>query len=122
MCHTLSDTIESLYIAQEISVLDAYGIHELAGDYIRQHERGGGVSPSDFQDLLIREFSISDYLIATIVLDGEIGNVEYEENDEGDEEQILSNLRSIDAIIWGKHQQHKTLAVTAYLRASAPAA
>jgi hypothetical protein len=116
MTFTLADTVEGLLIAHEISAKDAYGVHELAGNYHHEH-RNSGVSPSDFQDLLKREFGISDYLIATIVLDGEIGNVEYDEDNEEEAEQIVANLRAIDAILWGKHQQQKTLSLTTCLRA-----
>jgi hypothetical protein len=120
MTFTLSDTIESLLISHEISAKGAYDIHELAGDY-NYRRRNSGVAPSDFQDLLESKFGISDCLIATILLDGEIGNVEYDEDDEEESEQILVNLRAIDAILWGKHQQHKTLPLTSVLRSSSAA-
>lgn len=120
MTFTLSDTVEGLLIAHDISTMDAYGIHELAGNYNYKHQ-DSGVSPSDFQDLMEHEFGISDYLIATIVLDGNIGNVEYDEDNEEEAKQIVANLRAIDAILWGKHQQQKTLSLTACLRASAAA-
>jgi hypothetical protein len=120
MTFTLADTVEGLLIAHEISAMGAFGIHELAGNYNREHQNSGD-SPSDFQDLLEREFGISDYLIATVVLDGDIGNIEYDEDNEEEAKQIVANLRAIDAILWGKHQQQKTLSLTACLRASAVA-
>lgn len=117
MTTSVLDTINALFIAQEISPNIAYGVHELAAEYVAKHSKPG-VSPSEFQDYLFNEFGISDYLIATIILDGGIGNVEIEPELEGTkgENEFLDNLKSIDAIIWGKYQQYKTLALTAYLR------
>jgi len=92
-------------------------MYKLAAHYISVNS-GDGVSPSEFEDYLIRDFGISDYLIATIILDGEIGNIEIAAESVEEEEEILQNLRAIDAILWGKYQEHKTLSLTAVLRCS----
>lgn len=92
-------------------------MYKLADHYIVD-KSGDGISPSEFEDYLIRDFGTSDYLIATIILDGEIGNIQVAAESDKEEAEILQYLRAIDAILWGKCQQHKTLPLTAVLRTS----
>ena len=117
MTTTALDAIGALCVAQKLSPAEVYNMYELAAHYISVNS-GDGVSPSEFEDYLIRDFGTSDYVIATILLDGEIGSIQIAAESEKEEAEILEYLRSIDAILWGKCQQHKTLSLTTVLRSS----
>lgn len=113
----LSASFDTLSAAQNITPEDAFALYQLADIFQGKNDC---CSPSDFSDYIERESGISDYFIATIVLDGGIDALIEDDSedfkDKGDHEVFVQNLRFVDGILWGKYLLYKSLERTLPLR------
>ena len=117
---TYADSLESLFIAQEVEPRVAHGMWEVTRKYEDKYA-DSGVSPSDLEDHLSHEFGVSDYLISTILLDGEISNIQFEETEDStpeEEELFYKTLKLVDLILWGKFQDFASREQTNHIRYS----
>ena len=110
---TLYAARQTLSIAADLEPSIAFGMWELAEKY-QNGCRNTGISPSDFETHLIRSYGIADYLLSVILVDGEIGNIPFDQEsaDAADDDKIyLGLLQDILSILWTKSQQYLAVEV-----------
>ena len=105
---TLSAARHTLSIAANLEPSIAFGMWELAEKY-QNRCRNTGISPSDFETHLFRSCGIADYLLSVILVDGETGNIPFNQesaDSSDDDETYFGVLQDILSILCTKSQQH----------------
>ena len=110
---TLSAARQTLSIAANLEPSIAFGMWELAEKY-QNGCRNTGISPSDFETYLFRSYGITDYLLSVILVDGETGNIPFNQesaDSSDDDETYFGVLQDILSILWSKSQQYLAIQV-----------
>jgi len=110
---TLSAARHTLSIAANLEPSIAFGMWGLAEQY-QNRCRNTGISPSDFETHLFRSYGIADYLLSVILVDGEIGNITFDQesaDSSDDDEEYFDVLQDILSIMCTKSQQYLAVEV-----------
>ena len=110
---TLSAARQTLSIAANLEPSIAFGMWELAEKY-QNGCCNTGISPSDFETHLFRSYGITDYLLSVILVDGETGNIPFNQeyaDSSDDDETYFGVLQEILSILWSKSQQYLAIQV-----------